>query len=70
MSGLGGPRRSVPSDDHRQAALRLATGRVQHEIEEATRRELELRGEGHAITTSEETVDEKVRSEGGREGVV
>ncbi|XP_043190196.1 actin cytoskeleton-regulatory complex protein PAN1-like isoform X2 [Amphibalanus amphitrite] len=62
VSTAGTSRRPAPSpsDDHRQAALRLATGRVQHEIEEATRRELELRGEGHLITTSEETVDEKV----------
>ena len=48
--------------DPREAALRLATGRVQEEIQEATRREIELRDEGKEITTSEETVDEKVRA--------
>ena len=53
----------APAEGQRQATLRLATGRVQHEIQEATRRELELRGEGHTITTSEETVDDKVRTD-------
>ena len=46
--------------DPRAVALRLATGRVQEEIQEATRREIELRHEGKDITISEETVDEKV----------
>ena len=54
------PAPAVLANDPRQAALRLATGRVQEEIQEATRREIELRDEGKDITTSEETVDEKV----------
>lgn len=58
--GRSGPQSPLVSGP-RQVVLRLATNRVQHEIEEATRRELELREEGKAITTSEETVDEKVR---------
>ena len=39
---------------------RLATSRIQQEIDEATEREKELREAGTIHTTSEETVDSKV----------
>ncbi|XP_063993936.1 uncharacterized protein LOC135171381 isoform X1 [Diachasmimorpha longicaudata] len=47
--------------DHRREQLKRATDRIQREIEEVTEREHELRNVGSIKTTSDETVDSKVR---------
>jgi hypothetical protein len=52
--------RNTLSNDSRSVQHRLATSRIQQEIDEATEREKELREAGMIQTTSEETVDSKV----------
>lgn len=47
-------------NDTRDVQHRIATNRIQQEIEEANERENELRTEGKILTTSEERVDAKV----------
>lgn len=49
------------SAEHRLEQLKRATDRIQKEIEEVTEREHELRNVGSIKTTSDETVDSKVR---------
>lgn len=53
-------RSSILANDPRSMQHRLATSRIQQEIDEATEREKELRAAGKIHTTSEETVDSKV----------
>jgi hypothetical protein len=53
--------RNTISKDPRSVQHRLATSRIQQEIDEATEREKELREAGTIQTMSEETVDSKVR---------
>jgi len=48
------------SNDSRSVQHRLATSRIQQEIDEATEREKELREAGMIQTMSEDTVDSKV----------
>lgn len=48
------------SNDSRSVQHRLATCRIQQEIDEATEREKELREAGKIQTMSEDTVDSKV----------
>jgi hypothetical protein len=48
------------SNDSRSVQHRLATSRIQQEIDEATEREKELRAAGMIQTVSEDTVDSKV----------
>ncbi|KAK0158610.1 hypothetical protein PV328_009588 [Microctonus aethiopoides] len=47
--------------NNREEQLKKATDRIQREIEEVTEREHELRSVGSIRTTSDETVDSKVR---------
>ncbi|KAL0266365.1 UNVERIFIED_CONTAM: hypothetical protein PYX00_008931 [Menopon gallinae] len=53
-------RKEAVENDPRGIQQRLATSRIQQEIEEANERERELRTEGKIISTSEETLDSKV----------
>ena len=55
-----GNKKDAVQNDTRGVQHRLATNRIQQEIEEANERENELRTEGKILTTSEETVDAKV----------
>lgn len=55
-----GNKKDALQNDTRGVQHRLATNRIQQEIEEANERENELRTEGKILTTSEETVDAKV----------
>jgi hypothetical protein len=52
--------RNTLTNDSRSVQHRLATSRIQHEIDEATEREKELQEAGMIQTMSEETVDSKV----------
>jgi len=52
--------KNTPSNDPRSLQHRLATSRIQQEIDEATEREKELREAGMIQTMSEDTVDSKV----------
>jgi hypothetical protein len=52
--------RNSLSNDSRSVQHRLATSRIQQEIDEATEREKELREAGMIQTMSEDTVDSKV----------
>ena len=49
------------SDDRRGVQHRIATSRIQHEINQTCRRERELVEAGKILTLSEDTVDAKVR---------
>lgn len=53
-------RNALNNNDPRSVQHRLATSRIQQEINEATEREKELRAAGMIQTTSEDTVDSKV----------
>ena len=48
-------------EDPRDVQHRMATSRIQLEIQETCEKEKELRDAGKILTTSEETVDAKVR---------
>lgn len=52
--------RNTVANDPRSVQHRLATSRIQQEIDEATEREKEMREAGMIQTVSEETVDSKV----------
>lgn len=47
--------------DPRRGVQRIATNRIQQEIQETSQKEKELRDAGKILTMSEETVDAKVR---------
>ena len=53
-------KKDAVENDTRDVQHRIATNRIQQEIEEANERENELRTEGKILTTSEERVDAKV----------
>nr|CAD7403171.1 unnamed protein product [Timema poppensis] len=53
-------RSTMITNDPRSVQHRIATSRIQQEINEATEREIELRDGGQIQTTSEETLDSKV----------
>ncbi|KAK6641515.1 hypothetical protein RUM44_013227 [Polyplax serrata] len=53
-------KKDAVKNDTRDVQHRIATNRIQQEIEEANERENELRTEGKILTTSEERVDAKV----------
>lgn len=60
VSKWNGPRPDVLPNDSRDVQHRIATSRIQLEIQEATQREKELLAAGKIQTISEDTVDSKV----------
>ena len=60
-SNTSAPAAPKPQTDGRDVQHRLATSRIQLEIQETSQKERELRDAGKILTTSEETVDAKVR---------
>ncbi|MPC64271.1 hypothetical protein E2C01_058383 [Portunus trituberculatus] len=60
VSNTSAPTVPKPQTDGRDVQHRLATSRIQLEIQETSQKERELRDAGKILTTSEETVDAKV----------